>query len=130
MTAGTTEYRRAPGETTEWEDILHHHGIIEKQNPKVRVGGSTRESPASGLGCCGACALMPTLRTRACVWQPKSESEDEGEKVDFLEGKSAEELDLLEVRWRCLALLVTPRLTLSPTLTRVVAGCVADAHTG
>lgn len=26
----TTEYRRAPGETTEWEDALVKHGIIEK----------------------------------------------------------------------------------------------------
>ena len=33
---GSTQYRRAAGETTEWEDILHRHGIIEKQNPGVR----------------------------------------------------------------------------------------------
>jgi len=36
--------------------------------------------------CCAICRL-----------QPEVESEDEAEKVDFLEGKTTEQLDLLEV---------------------------------
>lgn len=111
--AGSSSYRRAEGETTEWEDILAAKGIIPAKEARrrwLRRGRATTQrahavrvlSAAPTPATTASHALSPAPQKPEVAEKRRADAEEARAEaaaaIDPLEGKSIAQLDELEVR--------------------------------
>lgn len=95
LSTGNTSYRRRPGETTEWEDILEKKGII----PPDPVSAFLVAAPSlSFLSLCRCFGKQQAKQLAKELAEAEARLEEEQEQRDVLAEKTLEELDELEVR--------------------------------